>query len=174
MEHIILEELKGYDKAEALNKASIVDIVVRNAQQAWIGKGRPTVGTSAFTAFAYEYCLKHKLVPGMGAYITLEKPRRSRRRTPATIKDEKHVYGYGMTKRFAIKENDTEAVYILPVTTRAEAIRELKQHITKAQKDCSLIAIKTFPDDRNVIAKGEYTLSPDAKLGTYIVFKLVE
>lgn len=79
-----------------------------------------------------------------------------------------------MIKRFAIKENDTGATYILPVNTRVEAIRALKQHIAKVQKDCSLIAIKTFPDDRNIIANGEYSLSPDAKLGTYIVFKLIE
>lgn len=189
--------VKGFTKEEALSQVGF-NATFKNATQAWVKAGKPTVGTDGFKTFAVEYLKKHtKGTPGVGSFVVLESGVADSRERPykvLTVSNEgtrKYSTVYQIVEADLKKKSkkvmvaDAEGVekevtkitaevvglgvVVDTASKKGEAEAKMKEWITETKRDYIINVVKVT--DHNPIASyGIYTPSTSAKEGTYIAF----
>lgn len=195
--NVKITPVKGFTKAEALEQVAF-NADFKNATQAWIKAGKPTVGTDSFKTFAVEYLRKAtKGTAGVGAHVVLEAGIADSRERPykvLTVSNEgtrKYQTVYQIVeadlkkKSKKVIKTDKEGVekevveltaevialgsVVDTASKKGEAEAKMKEWITETKRDYIVNVVKVT--DHNPVASfGVYTPSTSAKEGTYIAF----
>ena len=164
-------EIVAFSKDEAKQKAKEMGLnVVSEVTQTWKNKKSPVSDKDMYN-FAIDIFSKKRLndVEGVGLMITIDPANADTRERPYQINSFKNE-GKRHTKRVVEIRSEKNGTLLGVAENKKEAEKVAKALITKYREDVIATVVYKVIENKDILFKGKYTPSINAKEGKYIVF----